>query len=523
MPELKIDNQQVEVPQGATILDAAQKLGIEIPTMCFLESCDPSTSCMVCMVKFANTDKMVPACATVALEGMDIQSECEDVRMARTTALELLLSDHAGDCMGPCQIGCPAKMDIPQMIRQIAAGNLIGAIETIKNDIALPVILGRICPAPCEKVCRRNQLDEALSICLLKRFAADSDLDSPKPFNPECAPDNGKAIAIIGAGPAGLAAAYYLRQKGYACTIYDDNGQPGGALRSIETTQLPADTIDKEISQVMKLGVQFIGQTKVGKDISLDRLKEQFDAVFIAIGNTTQEDIENLGLKAGPKGIAVDSNTYVTNLPNVFAGGDAVRQRKLAVRSVADGKEAALAIDQFLTNQSMTGTTKLFNTKIGRLEPEEVEAFKTCASSDPRQRPSQPQASLSSEQARTESLRCLHCDCRKPDTCKLRKYSQDYQVRPTRYKGPRRLFTQQQQHPDVIYEPGKCIDCGLCIQITAKQGEKLGLTFIGRGFNATVAVPFDGTIADALTKTAVECVNSCPTGALAFRQNHQKS
>lgn len=523
MPQLTIDNQQVEVPQGATILDAAQKLGIEIPTMCFLKGCDPSTSCMVCMVKFANNDKMVPACATIAQDGMEIQSDCQDVRLARTTALELLLSDHAGDCMGPCQIGCPAKMDIPQMIRRIADGNLTGAIETIKNDIALPAILGRICPAPCEKVCRRNQLDDALSICLLKRFAADSDLDSNKPFTPKCVSDNGKSVAIIGAGPAGLAAAYYLLQKGYACTIYDDKDKPGGALRSIDKAQLPIEVLDKEIEQIIKLGVQFKGKTKVGTDISLDQLRVKFDAVFVAVGNTSEDDIAAFGLKAGPKGIAVDSSTYQTNLPNVFAGGDVVRQRKLTVRSVADGKEAAIAIDQFLTSQSITGPAKPFNTRIGRLEPEEVVAFKTCASGDPRQIPSQPQAGLSTEQAKTESSRCLHCDCRKPDSCKLRKYSQDYHVRPTRYKGPRRLFTQQQQHPDVIYEPGKCIDCGLCIQITAKNGEKLGLTFIGRGFNVTVAVPFDGTIADALTETPAECVNACPTGALAFRQNHKKS
>ncbi len=518
MPGLKIDNQQVEVPQGATILDAAEKLGIEIPTMCFLKGCDPSTSCMVCMVKFANTDKMVPSCATIAQEGMEILSDCDDVRMARTTALELLLSDHAGDCMGPCQIGCPAKMDIPLMIRQIAAGNLSGAIETIKKDIALPAILGRICPAPCEKVCRRNQLDDALSICLLKRFAADSDLDSPEPFTPQCASDNGKTVAIIGAGPAGLAAAYYLRQKGYACTIYDDNDKPGGALRSsIEEDQLPRGVLDKEIEQIIKLGVDFKGQTTVGPNISLDQLRGKFDAVFVAVGNIAEVDIKAFGLNAGPKGIAVEPNTYKTNLPNVFAGGDAVRKRKLAVRSAADGKEAAISIDLFLISQSETGPAKPFNTKIGRLQAEEVEAFKTCASGDGRQIPAQPQAPLSGEQAKTESLRCLHCDCRKPDTCKLRKYSQDYQARPTRYKGPRRLFTQQQQHPDVIYEPGKCIDCGLCIQITAKQGEKLGLAFIGRGFNVTVAVPFDGTIADALQKTAEECVNACPTGALAFR------
>ncbi len=113
-------------------------------------------------------------------------------------------------------------------------------------------------------------------------------------------------------------------------------------------------------------------------------------------------------------------------------------------------------------------------------------------------------------------MRCLHCDCRKADVCKLKKYSQDYEAKATRYKNHRRLFTQQLQHPEIIYEAGKCIDCGLCIQTAAREGEELGLTFVGRGFDVRVAVPFDRSIAQALKHSAQQCVNACPTGALAF-------
>ena len=519
MVRLTIDNQSVEVDDGATILDAAAKLGIEIPTMCFLKGCTPSTSCMVCMVRLADSGKMVPACGTIATEGMTVINDCDRVRQARITALELLLSDHAGDCMGPCQIGCAAKMNIPLMIRQIAAGDLDRAIATIKEDIAMPAVLGRICPAPCEKVCRRNQLDEAISICLLKRFAADADLDSPSPYKPKCALANGKRVAIAGAGPAGLSAAYYLARKGYACTIFDDHDEPGGALRyEIDRDQLPGDVLDNEIAQIIHLGVKFQPNTRIGKDKSLDKLCKSFDAIFLAVGRITPEEVEKLGLKAATKGIAVDSNTYQTSRPNIFAGGDAVRDRRRAVRSVADGKEAAVAIDQYLSSKKPTGPEKPFNTRIGRLEEDEVERFKACAGDATRQTSADSQAGFSAAQAAAESSRCLHCDCRKPDACKLRKYSHDYQVRPGRYKGPRRLFEQQTQHSDVIYESGKCIDCGLCIQITAQQGEKLGLTFVGRGFNVRVAVPFDRTIADALKHTAKKCASACPTGALALKQ-----
>src|SRR5512142_469020 len=137
MPRLTIDHREVEVPPGATVLDAARKLGIEIPTLCFLEGLKPSTSCLVCMVKVRNQNRLVPSCATVAVDGMEIDSETEEVHQVRRTALELLLSDHLGDCLAPCHFTCPAHMDIPAMLRQISAENLRDAIATVKDTIAL--------------------------------------------------------------------------------------------------------------------------------------------------------------------------------------------------------------------------------------------------------------------------------------------------------------------------------------------------------------------------------------------------
>ncbi len=109
-------------------------------------------------------------------------------------------------------------------------------------------------------------------------------------------------------------------------------------------------------------------------------------------------------------------------------------------------------------------------------------------------------------------------DCRKPDTCLLRLYAQTHDARQTRYKAQRRRFVQQTQHPDVIYEPGKCIDCGICIQIASQAGEKLGLAFVGRGFDVRVAVPFNESLAEGLKVVAAQCVRACPTGALAFKR-----
>ena len=515
MPRLFVDNRQVEVDKGATILDAAGKLGIDIPTMCFLKGYEPSTSCMVCVVKVEGMASLTPACGTPAAEGMRVQSECDQVRQARKAALELLLSDHLGDCLGPCHVICPAQMNIPLMIRQIRSGSLRDAIVTVKKDIALPAVLGRICPAPCERGCRRAAVDEfgeAVSICLLKRYVADVDLQSGKPYLPACKPSQNKRAAIVGAGPAGLAAAYYLQQAGVACTVFDDHEKPGGMLQyGVPENELPRDVLDQEIAVIERLGVKFQCQTKIGATLSLEDLRKDFDAVFVATG----ADAEPMGLKTSPNGISVDGQTYQTDVPGVFAGGDAVRKRRLTVRAVADGKEAAVSIGQYLAGQTVTGPAGEFNTRIGKVRDDEKQAFAACGDKGRRVTP-EGRNGFTDEQARREAARCLHCDCRKADNCRLRQCAQEYGARPTRYKGERRSFEQRVQHPEVIYEPGKCIDCGLCIQIAAEAAEELGLAFVGRGFDVRVEVPFSRSLDEGLKRCAAQCVAACPTGALAF-------
>lgn len=518
MPKLFIDNREVEVSDGATILDAAGKLGIEIPTMCFLKDYKPSTSCMVCVVKIEGMSSLVPACGTVAAEGMRVESSSETVYQARKAALELLLSDHLGDCLGPCQMICPADMNIPLMIRQIADGNLRSAIETVKKDIALPGVLGRICPKPCERGCRRGVYDKAVSICILKRYVADVDLQSANPYMPSCKSTRGKGVAIVGAGPAGLAAAYYLQQAGFSCTIFDEREKPGGMLQyGVPEKELPRDVLDKEIALIEKLSVRIKSGIRIGTDLSIDDLRRDFDAVFVAIGQVKPEDVELFGLEEGGKGIKIDGKTYQTSIDGIFAGGDAVHKRKLTVRAVADGKEAAVSIGQYLSGQTVTGAVKEFNTRIGKLQNGEIEKFMVCADKADRIEPEGEDGAFTDDQASKEAVRCLHCDCRKADVCKLKQYAQGHEAKATRYKSQRRIFTQQLQHPDIIYEAGKCIDCGLCVQTAAKAGEELGLTFVGRGFDVRVAVPFERSIAEALKHSGQQCVKACPTGALAFK------
>ncbi len=517
MITLTIDNLEVQVPEGMTILSAAESVGIRIPTLCFAKGFKPSTSCMVCVVRVEGFRHLVPACGTLAADGMVATTVSDEIVKARKTAIELLLSDHVGDCVGPCEKGCPAKMNIPLMIRQIAVGQLEEAIATVKKDIALPAILGRICEAPCEKVCRRAQADEAVTICLLKRFVADSDLASEKSYKPECLPQTGKKVAIIGAGPSGLAAAYYLAQAGIACTLYDKANKPGGWLLSgdIDKEILPPTVVEAEIEQIFKLGPVFTGNNCLGADVYLDELKSQYDAVLLAVGQVG-DDVVPIGIDRQDGKIAVNRQDYSTSLAGVFAAGACIGSRNVCVRAIADGKEAAQAMISFLSEEREMSKIE-YNHRMGRLKEGEMPIFLKHASANERTKSELPTKGLTKSQAQQESQRCLHCDCHKADRCGLRDLATATGAEQRAFAADRAVFEQIVVSDGVIFEPGKCIKCGLCVQAAKKHSETLGLSFEGRGYTMRPAVPFEKDWTDGLKKAVIECVKVCPTGALASK------
>jgi len=518
MVTLTIDNKEVQVPDDSTILAAAEKLSIHIPTLCYAKTLKPSASCMVCVVRVEGLKSLVPACGSKAIDKMIVTTNSNEIHAARTAAIELLLSDHLGDCLGPCMVACPAKMNIPLMIRQIAAGDLTAAIATIKKDIPLPAILGRICPAPCEKVCRRAQSDSAVSICLLKRFVADADLASPNPYRPQCADPTGKKVAVIGAGACGLSAAYYLKQQGIDCVIYDRHENPGGKLRYGETDRsvLPIDVVDREIEQLLSLGIQFKGNIEVPAGVSIEELKSQYDAVLIAMGSLKSNDPTLLGIEIVDGKIQIDRRDYATSKKDVFAAGPCTGSRDLCIRAVADGKEAAFSILSYLLVLD-AAVPRRYNHRLGRLENEEIELFSKLASAGGRIEPKSPQAGLTGSQVQSEAARCLHCDCRKSDDCQLRNLATEFDARQKTWAGQKKRFRQITDHKQIIFEPGKCIKCGLCVQVAQKAGETIGLAFQGRGFGMDIAVPLEKTFAEGLTAAWQQCVEVCPTGALASR------
>ncbi len=517
-----IDHQKIQVEPGETVLQAARKLGKEIPTMCHYEGLESHTSCMMCMVKDRKTGSLFASCSKPVEEGMDIITKDEEVVEARKTALELLLSDHVGDCEAPCQLSCPAHMDIPKMNRLLEQGKFDEALKVVMEDIPLPSVLGRICPAPCEKACKRKEIDSAVSICLLKRYAGDfgqmevEGSKSRRVEGPESRVPNSQ-IAIIGSGPAGLTAAYYLRLKGYQVTIFEREKLLGGNLHHPELAdKLPQEVLDREINVILSSGIE----VKLEQEIDvgqLEALKSEYDAVIIATGSTMPSVEGKIVIPA--KSLSFDAAQAPgssAQRPATFSARPH-KPSRLAIQSIARGKNTAYEVDLFLKGENMTGEPKRFSSRFGKLKEPEFDEYLKESVRDKRFEPESMETGFSKQEVMAEAARCLHCDCRKLDNCKLRDYSDEYAASQRRYFSPenRQLVTKNIQQDVVIYEPAKCIKCGICVRITRKHREKYGFTYIGRGFDVQVAVPFGESLSEGLKKTAYEVADACPTGAIS--------
>lgn len=670
MQEIRINingRELVAVP-GQNILQVALENGIDIPHLCFDERIKPYGGCGLCIVEVEGNPKLVRACSTPVKDGMIIKTETPRTETARKMALELIVSDHRGDCRPPCVLACPAHTDCQGYVGLIANGQYKEAVALIKDKLPLPASIGRVCPHPCEEECRRNLVDEPVSIAALKRFVGDIDLKTGG-FIHDKKPSTGKKIAIVGSGPAGLTCGYFLAREGHDVTIYEAMPMPGGMLRyGIPEYRLPKDVLDMEIELIKKMGVEIITNSRLGSNISLDNLRRENDAVFLAIGawksssmrckgedakgvlggidflrevtlnhsvrlgkkvlvvgggNTAMdaartavrlgaeevnvlyrrtrnempaEDIEikeaeeegvifNFlvaplevisdenglkglvcqkmrlgepdasgrrkpepipserqffeadtviaaigqqvkadyihGLQLSKSGaIKVNETTFETNVPGVFAGGDAATGPKIAIEAVAQGKNAAEVIDSFLrgeikphvepfvvrqddlTEEDYSDREKVPRVVIRNIEPcQRKDNFREIASA------------YTEEEAEREALRCLECGCMDYFECKLYKYINKYGIQQDRLKGEKHKRYDEEDHPFIERNPDKCVLCGLCVRACDEIMGVSALGLVDRGFETIVKPEFAFPLKESSCISCGLCVDVCPTGA----------
>jgi NADPH-dependent glutamate synthase beta subunit-like oxidoreductase len=298
----------------------------------------------------------------------------------------------------PCHSHCPAEVNIPGYIACLRAGRPEQAIAVIREMNPLPGICGRVCHHPCEAHCRRTLLDEAVSIRALKRYAVDHAGTTPPP-----APgvQTGKRVAVVGGGPAGLAAAYYLRLLGHGVTVFESLPELGGMLRyGIPAYRLPREVLDQDIAHIVSLGVEVQTGVSLGTDVELADLTKKYDAVFVAVGahdehrlDVRGEDFPGVVSAVGfLRDVGLGSPLNIRDKDVVVVGGgnvavDAARTSlRLGARSVrivyrrrtedmpalTEEVEAAtregVIVEPLLAPQEITGTDKVTGLKCGRMQ-----------------------------------------------------------------------------------------------------------------------------------------------------------
>ncbi|MCU8201253.1 formate dehydrogenase subunit alpha [Vibrio vulnificus] len=345
MIQIVIDGKYRIVEAGQTVLQAAKVCGVEIPSLCGMNRSGEKIPCDLCVVEVESGGPR-RACELEVYNGLTVKTQSEALSAHRKQALNRIMSDHYADCEAPCKTACPAGVDIQSYLYHIAQNDHQKAIEVIKRTLPMPLSIGRICPAFCESECRRSLVDDAIAIRQLKRHAADADLAAQEAYTPEKKADKNKRVAIVGSGPGGLTAGYYLTNEGYQVDVFEAMPQAGGWLRyGIPEYRLPKSILDKEIELMCRNGMAIHTDKKLGRDISLSQLSQAYDAVCLAVGASKAVAMDYPGSDLDGCYLGVDylkdfvtEQRFITGKKVAVIGGGntAIDCARTAVRTGAD-------------------------------------------------------------------------------------------------------------------------------------------------------------------------------------------
>ncbi len=268
---------------GQTLLEIAEHNGIAIPNLCHNGELKHYGGCSLCVVEAEGSPKLLRACSTEAQDGQVIYTESERVVRTRKTSIELLMSDHDGDCRGPCVLNCPASVNAQGYIQAIARGTIRRPCASSRSACPSPPPLAGCAPTPARGLPPADGGGAHFHLLfeILRRRPGHRPGRLPAPQ----AAATGKRVGIIGGGPGGLTAAYYLSLKGHRVTIVDAMPQMGGMLRyGIPEYRLPKKVLDEEIAEIASLGVEMKNNFRIGVDATFEEFKSRYDAVVVAIG-----------------------------------------------------------------------------------------------------------------------------------------------------------------------------------------------------------------------------------------------
>lgn len=463
MIHIEIDGQKIEVHPDQTVLEAAISAGFDIPFLCYNKNTGSCATCMVCAVG-NNFGNFISSCSTLVSEGMKIDASSQIVRNFRQHALELMLGEHRGDCVAPCQLSCPLHLDISALLNAVSSKNLTDAINIIYSALPLPEIACRLCRKNCEKVCRRRHYDTNLKIAAVVESII---LNVPHPVETQ---ENGLSVRIAGDNLTILAASDFLCGKFSKITVA---------------------MLEPFCSTVENINLLEITSRLKNKGVTFTSLEEaaQIDAdATILSGNACD-------LKSN-----FDNVIITRNLKPDDSGFSAI---------TAGVEAVGLLLEKTSGIFNKTGH-KLYNHHSGNPDNDEWNQLLSGIITE-----------QSSDLTVDESRRCLHCECMAKDDCKLRIYATQYGAFQSKFKAVERKKIFIEIAGDIVYESNKCIRCGICVKIGDKSGKSIVPVFVGKGLEMKMAPPIGHSLAEALDIIGQECVKSCPTGALCFKSGRK--